>query len=250
MFIQMFGREIPAYGMLIVLGVILANITAFIYLKKVKYDTDHFLVLEAYCFLGAFVGAKLLFILVSFDKIQWSRILEPEYFNSLMQGGFVFYGGMIGGLLFALMAGKLHKIDAIDYIRHLIFLIPFIHAFGRIGCHCVGCCYGRPYSGPGAVVYSENQLAPPGISLFPVQLLEAVLLLVIAVILIMLTLKNKFDVTVPTYFISYGIVRFILEFLRGDDLRGSYAFLSTSQWISLLLILAGCYLLRRKRRTA
>lgn len=37
----------------------------------------------------------------------------------------------------------------------------------------------------------------------------------------------------------YGIIRFNMEFLRGDGIRGIYFSLSTSQWISLALILGG-----------
>ena len=45
------------------------------------------------------------------------------------------------------LSGKLHKIDSGVYVRNFIFLIPFIHAFGRVGCFLAGCCYGRPYEG-------------------------------------------------------------------------------------------------------
>ena len=43
----------------------------------------------------------------------------------------------------------------------------------------------------------------------------------------------------PFYFISYGIIRFSLEFLRGDEIRGRWLIFSTSQWISIVLIIAG-----------
>lgn len=245
MFVEIFGRSIPVYGLMITLGVICANIPAFLYLKKKKIDTNEFVILEAYCFLGAFLGAKLLFIIVSFKQIQWQRFLELDYFNSLMQGGFVFYGGMLGGLACVILAGKLHGINANDYIERLIFLIPFIHAFGRIGCYYAGCCYGKAYDGFGAIVYSTGTLAPAGIPLFPVQLLEAALLVMISLALLYLLIKDKKQLTVPVYFATYGVVRFVLEFYRGDDIRGSYLFLTTSQWISIALVALGCVILLR-----
>lgn len=245
MFVEILGRSIPAYGLIIALGVICANIPAFLYLKKERLDTNDFIILEAYCFLGAFLGAKLLFLIVSFDLIQWNRVTEPDYFNSLMQSGFVFYGGMLGGLLFVILAGRFHRINAKDYIERLIFLIPFIHAFGRIGCYRAGCCYGITYSGIGAVIYSPGTLAPHGVPLFPVQLIEAVLLVLISVLLMCLTIKGKRSLTVPLYFITYGAVRFVLEFYRGDDVRGNYLFFTTSQWISMALIILGSVILFR-----
>lgn len=71
-----------------------------------------------------------------------------------------------------LLAGKIHKFNVKIYIRNFIFLIPFIHAFGRIGCFFAGCCFGIPYNGIGAVVFPENSYALPDVSLFPVQLVE------------------------------------------------------------------------------
>lgn len=245
MFVEILGYSVPAYGLIITLGVICANISAFLYLRKEQLDTNDFIILEAYCFLGAFLGAKLLFFIVSFDQIQWNRVMEPDYFNSLMQGGFVFYGGMLGGLLFVLLAGRLHRIDAKDYIERLIFLIPFIHAFGRVGCYRAGCCYGITYAGFGSIIYSQGTMAPYGISLFPVQLVEATLLVIISAILMCLTIKEKRKLTVPVYFITYGAVRFILEFFRGDDVRGSYLFFTTSQWISIALFILGSTVLFR-----
>lgn len=239
MFIELLGKSIPVYGLLIVLGVVVANLFAVVYLKKIQYDLNNFIVLEAYCFLGAIVGAKVLYLVVSYDLIQWNRILELDYLNSIMKGGFVFYGGMIGGLLFVLAAGKIHKIDAMPYIERLICLIPLIHAFGRIGCYRVGCCYGKHYEGFGAVVYGADTLAPHGVSLFPVQLVEAILLLVIFLCLVVLLLKGKEKFSISTYFVLYGLVRFALEYWRGDEDRKIYGFFSTSQWISLALISIG-----------
>ena len=150
-------------------GVIVANLIAMFVLKKIKLDLNDFLILESYCFLGAFVGAKILYFIVSIDEIDWSRFFDIKYFNQLMLSGFVFYGGLIGGLLIILLGGKVHKIKSTEYIRNFVFLIPLIHSFGRIGCFWAGCCYGIPYKGIGAVIYPENSFAPSGINLFPVQ---------------------------------------------------------------------------------
>jgi len=40
------------------------------------------------------------------------------------------------------------------------------------------------------------------------------------------------------YLVIYSVGRFFLEFLRGDVNRGMWLFLSTSQLISILIILA------------
>lgn len=235
LYFSLFGHIIPSYGLMIAVGVILANLIALRLIKRNHDDLNDFIIIEAYIFGGAFIGAKLLYLIVFFDNIEWEHILDFEYFNSLMQGGFVFYGGLIGGLLFALLAGKIHKLPVKEYIIDYIFLIPFVHAFGRIGCFMAGCCYGIPYDGIGAVVFPEHSYALSGISLFPVQLVEAFLLLFISLLILYLHLFRNSKYTVETYSVLYGISRFILEYLRYDDFRGKLGIFTTSQWISILL---------------
>ena len=235
-FFHFFGLTIPAYGFLIAFGVVIANVVAFFVLKYTKKDFNDFIILEAYCFLGAFIGAKLLYFIVSYDTIDWSRITEIDYFNQLMLSGFVFYGGLVLGLISVYVAGKIYKINAQDYVRTFIFLIPFIHCFGRLGCFMAGCCYGIPYEGVGAVVFPEDTYGVSGISLFPVQLVEAGCLMVIAIVILLLYVIKNWYYTIETYLISYAILRFVLEYLRYDEARGHYLGLSTSQWISITLL--------------
>lgn len=247
-FINIHGFSIPSYGLFITLGLILANITAFLILHHRREDINDFIILEASGMLGAFLGSKLLYLLVSLKDISWDR-LSLSYFSRLMQGGFVFYGGLLGALVFIVAAGRLFQIDAVSYLKNYIFLLPFLHAFGRIGCFMAGCCYGMPYSGPGAVIFPDNSLALPGVSLFPVQIVEAVLLFCISAILIALCLNGKETYSIAVYLILYGVIRFLLEFLRYDQRRGIFYHLSVSQWISILIILSTfIYTKRRSSR--
>lgn len=251
--IDFLGRKLPSYGLLIMTGGVLANLLALLLRKKLKIDTDNLILLEAYMLIGALVGSKVLYLITAAPAIEWNRIFEPSYLLMLMRGGFVFYGGLIGGLLMILLAGKIHRIDAVYYIRKVIFLCPFAHAFGRLGCFMAGCCYGIPYHGPGAVVFPENSFALPGIRLFPVQLLESGTLLVISLILGIATLRFASEYTIELYLILYGIDRFLLEYLRYDSGRGIYGPFSTSQWISLVAVTAAVVVMiirkRKKGRT-
>lgn len=245
LYLNILGFHIPSYGFMITLGVITANLFALYPLRKYKLNFDDMLILEAYTLLGAFLGAKLLYLFISYRDIDWSRMLEPQYFNYIMQSGFVFYGGLIGGLLLFLLAGKIHHIDWKPFIIHLIYLIPWIHGFGRIGCFLAGCCYGIPYDGPFAVQFPEHSIAPSDTTLFPVQLVEAICLLILAVVLAILDLKKSYPHTIAIYFIVYGILRFLLEYVRYDAVCGHLFALSTSQWISIGFVVGTiCYLIR------
>lgn len=248
-YINLSGYRIPTYGLLVSSGVVLANLIALLYIRK-KYKNDcleDFLILEAYGFLGAFAGAKMLYIIVSYKTILWSNILDAAYFNKIMQGGFVFYGGLFGGIYCIWLGGKIHKIPVREYLEHYIFLIPLIHSFGRVGCFEAGCCYGIPYSGYGSVIFPENSFAPSGISLLPIQLIEAVCLLVLAVVILVLQLQWLWKYTVETYLISYGILRFILEFFRFDQERGTWGIFSVSQIISLSVIVITAIIYREEK---
>lgn len=233
--------KIPAYGTMIVTGALIANlIVTLLILKRDKKNIWDFVIIEGYGLLGGIIGSKLLYIIVSFNDIPWDRIGEPEVLASLIGGGFVFYGGLILAVALVFLGGKIHKIDAWDYISNYAFAIPLAHGFGRIGCFLAGCCYGIPYDGPISVVYPESSLiAPHGIHMFPVQIVETCCLFVISIVLFLFYWFRKTEFCLPMYFILYGIARFILEYFRFDAYRGKFLSLYTSQWISIGMVIAG-----------
>lgn len=242
--------QIPSYGFFIVLGVLLANAVGFLVLRKEKLDLNDFFITEGYVFLGGFMGAKLLYLFISRDTIRWERISDLNYLNQLMKGGFVFYGGLIGALLLVPLCGKIHKIAISEYVQRFIFLIPFVHGFGRIGCFCAGCCYGKPYNGIGAVVYPEGSAALSGVKLFPVQLVEAGCLFCIAGLILFLQLRKNWKGTLELYLLLYAAARYILEYFRYDAARGKWFLLSTSQWISIGMAAAAMVLSCYKKKKA
>lgn len=232
--------NLPSYSTMIIAGLLAGNFLVWLLGKRWKMMFEDFLILEAYTCLGAVIGAKGLYLFVMRDYVDWSRFFELEYFSNLMLGGFVFYGGLIGGVLCFFLAGKIHKIDTGAYIRRFMFVVPLIHGFGRIGCFLAGCCYGRPYNGPGAVIFPENSMAPAGVSLFPVQLAEAICLFALAGILYLASFRLKKPLSVMAlYFALYAVLRFVLEYFRYDDTeRGGFWLFSTSQWISIGIAVA------------
>ena len=82
----------------------------------------------------------------------------------------------------------------------------------------------------------------------PVQLIEASLNFVIALVLyrLMKCGKMKLGQLMGIYLVYYTIIRFLMEMMRGDSIRGNVGGISTSQIISILLIPIGIVLVHGK----
>ncbi len=247
-YIYIFGKQIPTYGLCFYLGIVVAVSVAMLLSKRRKiqtYDTVYAAVIASLC---ALAGAKILFILINLRLV-----IEDEIpFINLFFGGFVFYGGLIGGIIGLYIYVKGYKLDIGDFFDLFATVVPLGHAFGRVGCFLGGCCYGIEYDGPLHCTYSVSLASTPiGVPLFPVQLLESLLLLCLFALLVVLYFRNYSKGTqVAVYGIGYSIIRFCLEFLRGDKERGGILGVSTSQVLSIVLaICIIVFLIIRYRKT-
>ena len=240
--------ELQPYGAMIAAGILAAGAVGRRLAKTFGLDFNDVILLFTYALFFGFVGAKCAYLLLNFQRIPWR---EAGLMRVLADGGYIFYGGIPLGAAGLLLAGKIHGIDVRRCLRVCGPLLPLGHAFGRVGCALAGCCYGVEYRGPLAITYHRSLIAPVDTPLFPVQLLEALLLLVLAGVLLALLLRGAaLPLLAGLYFGCYAAVRFGLEFLRGDAERGALAGLSTSQWVSVgvLLILLVVWTLRKYRK--
>ena len=122
-------------------------------------------------------------------------------------------------------------------------MIPLFHAFGRIGCFFMGCCYGKESSLLG-IEFENSPIAPNHVPLIPVQLFEAAaeLLLFFFTAFSAYRKKNGFFL-LGIWLVAYGLIRFVTEFFRGDDYRGFIGALSLSQVISIFTAISGVFVL-------
>ena len=167
----------------------------------------------------------------------------------------MFYGGLLlsVAVFFAWCAIKRENVFRLSDM--LVVAIPLGHAFGRVGCFFYGCCYGRISDSAFAVSFPRGSpawyeqlngglIAPSALESLPVlptQLVEAAAALVLFAVLAMVCLRTA--KTMPgfvsgCYFAGYALVRFPLEWLRGDP-RAAVGPFSISQAISLGLLLGG-----------
>lgn len=237
-YFSIFGYSIPSYGEIIVLGVIVSNALAYLYKRK-TLNFDDLILIEAYALLGAILGGKLFYVLVNFENLDFEKLSDLNYLKSLITSGFVFLGGLLGAMLTEVLGCKLHKIKLQEYLPLLAVFVPLVHAFGRLGCFMAGCCYGVPCNGVLSVTYHQSAIAPNDTPLLAIQLIEAFVLIMISMTIYVLNRYQNFRVHAFAYYlIMYSIARIAIENYRYDDgQRGIYFYLSTSQWLSILIIM-------------
>lgn len=248
-YINIFGYNIATYGLIIFIGIFIGAIISIFYFTKffnIKKEDVFYCIL--YAVIGVGIGAKLLYIITNIPFLieNYQTLDLYDTFLQMLKGGFVFYGGLLGGILGVFIYSKQFKISFKELLLILLPVVPLIHSIGRIGCLCAGCCYGMEYHGFGAITFHDSLLAPNDVPLFPMQIVEAICNFIIFIVLLV-TYKKFLGTykTVGLYLVLYSIVRFTLEFFRGDLIRGIYFSLSTSQWISIVLFIIGIAILGR-----
>lgn len=240
--IHIFGIDIAMYSILILIGFLAGLIFAICYNAKFyNIKREDILYSSLFGIIGVGIGGKILYIITNLPYlIQNYNIINSDAILNMFKSGFVFYGGLIGGILGIFIYSKVFKISFKNLLLIIIPVVPLIHFFGRIGCLFAGCCYGKEYNGFGHIIFTNTPYAPVNVPLFPSQIVECLCNLLIFIVIFFTYKKFKGTYkSIGIYCILYGFARFILEFFRGDDIRGFLLNLSTSQWFSIVLCIIG-----------
>lgn len=219
---------LPSYALLALIGGIVAICYVYSNIDKENILFTDLLRVILYGGVGLIVGSKLLYAITQIPWLVRDFSIE-NLLLLVLQSGYVFYGGLFGFIFAICFMCKGQSEYRKKMFRLIVPAIPLFHMFGRIGCFLSGCCYGK---------YLKNPLIIMGLKIdkIPVQLMEAIIELLIFMILCIIKKKNIVNNLLAVYLIFYAIARFGMEFLRGDEVRGLWAGLSTSQYISLFVI--------------
>lgn len=225
---------IQGYGLMIALGILAAIVVAEKRSPKYGLEGDHIFNIAMWGAGFGLAGAKVLYWIVELPEI----LQDPSILLDLGHG-FVVYGGIIGGIFGGWLYCFRKKISFLKYFDIVMPSVALGQAFGRIGCFLAGCCYGRETDSWFHVVFTESKIAPNGVQLIPTQLISSAADLLHCLVLIWIAKRAKGDGQVGGfYLIFYSIGRTLIELLR-DDPRGAVGGLSTSQFISLFILLTG-----------
>ncbi|MCL2632134.1 MAG: prolipoprotein diacylglyceryl transferase [Coriobacteriia bacterium] len=261
---QIGSIRIASYGAMVLLGGYIGALSIWFrtrssnkpnnnrYSESIEFQQALFAYL--YGVIGLGLGAKLFYLLQALPLVLpllKQEALSSELLLDILTKGFVFYGGFIGGVAGVYIYSRQFKKPFAPLAETLIPAVPLAHAFGRIGCFMAGCCYGMPYEGRLSIVFELSEVAPLHIHLFPVQLLESALLFALAAFLVIYDRNARKPRSLfGWYLLLYGLIRMLTELFRGDALRGSFLFFSTSQWISVVLIITAIVILMRNTSSA
>ena len=236
-YITIFNKTITSYALCILIGILFVGFLCLKDCRKNNLDDNKTLATLLVALTGAFIFSHILYTIVNYELV-FHFIANIEKVNSwsllikcLQQifGGSVFYGGLLGGIFTAFVYVRIQKIDIQKFIYIITPYIPLFHFFGRIGCFLYGCCYGFE---------SSFGVEINGITRFPIQLVEAIYNLLLFFLLLYLRKKIKFKSNLlVVYLFLYAVGRFIIEYFRGDTYRGIFFGLSTSQWLSLIVVI-------------
>ena len=239
--ITVFGKAIPSYwlcvliGALACCGIAVIRCKQFRELQKVDITNSAALIL-----IGALLGSRLLYLICispiivrHFDYL----LCHPKTAYDVISNGMVFYGGLFGAIAALHLYSKRFGLDETAFFAFYAPLFPLFHAFGRMGCFLTGCCHGI-VSARFGIAFSNSMSAENGVPFFPVQLLCAGANLSLFLLLCLLEKRPCGKQGVFRFYLwFYAIGRFFVEFLRGDTIRGIIGGLSTSQWISIALLI-------------
>ncbi|MBN1283333.1 MAG: prolipoprotein diacylglyceryl transferase [Proteobacteria bacterium] len=252
------GVTVYSYGVMVAAGFVAALAWINYASRRRGQDVARAMDLAFYIILAAILGSRIMHVAVS----ERERFLnDPLMMLRIWEGGLVFYGGLIAALAVSLWYIRRHRMPALVICDIFSPAIALGHAIGRIGCFLAGCCYGRVCEGRPwySVVFPHDPhtFAPPGLPLYPTQLIESAGEFVIFGILVAVGRHRRFDGQVfACYLMLYAVLRAFNELLRGDAERGFLIepWLSTSCFISIITFAAGAAvfwtLWRRSRGSA
>lgn len=249
-----FGQDIYWYGIFIGLGVILGVLLALHEAKRTGQNPDTYLDFIIYAMIIAIIGARLYYVIFSWDFYSQ----HPEKIFAIREGGLAIYGGIIGGVLTAIVYSHLKKKSFWVMADTMAPSLILGQMLGRWGNFFNKEAFGGFTDNLFAMRYQLSQVRASDVTpdilqnlvtvngvdyiqVHPTFLYESMWSLCVFIILLILQRKKKFDGQVcATYFFGYALGRVWIEDLRTDQL--CIGNVPVSQALSAVLIIASVVL--------
>ena len=250
------GIPVFGYGLMMFIGFSSATWLASRRVRLIGQPPEVIWDMMMWALIPGLIGARTIYLMQNWNQVfarkQGMDLLLAPF--ALWDGGIVFYGSVIGGIVGVVIYCKRRGINPLamfDVIAPSMFVGE---GFGRIGCFLYGCCYGKACDLPWSVRFPPDsltfeKLAPQGrilenplstIPLHPTQLYSSFAAFTLAGILAWYFRRRPFDGAVLALgWIIYPINRFILESLRDDEAPRLGTNFTFSQLMSIGLLITG-----------
>jgi len=244
------------FGIAVLLAFVIAQIISQRELARRGHDPEPISDLIFAAVFGGLIGAKVYYFFLTGD---------PR--DLLSRGGFVYWGGLAGGILAVLLVIKLKHLRVQRIADVAGIASAAAYALGRTGCWAVGDDYGRPWHSRFAVSFPQGappstagEMAatfhlpiPPGatpstvLSVYPTQLFEVALgFIMFAILWRLRDHKHAEGWLFGVYMVLAGVERFCIEFLRAKDDR-FFGVLTMAQLIALAAVVTGVIWMSARR---
>lgn len=233
--LNLFGFEITTYGVMVAVAFAVVWWRFSQESSRVGISEDDAQTLLIVAIVSGMVSARLLHVvthLESYRDAPWEALFSRQ--------GYAFVGGFVGGAAAVIWWCRRKDVVVLELADLIVPYIAIAHGIGRVGCFLFGCCYGSACELPWAVHFPTDtgaSVSYPTQGVHPVQLYEAFSLWGLGAVLLLARGRRAFPGQILwMYLVLYGVVRFVLEFFRGDD-RGTLlvSWLSPSQTLYLLM---------------
>lgn len=234
------GLNIAWYGVIIASGMVLGVLLAMARATRRGYHTDVVLDLVLLAIPLAIIGARLYY--VAFEWKNYADNLVKIF--AVNEGGLAIYGGVIGGIIAALILSKAKKFPLLTLLDLAVPSLILGQAIGRWGNFVNQEAFGALVVNPNLqffplAVYIQSLGEWHQATFFYESFWNSILF----IITLLIGRKQPKDGTLlATYFIGYGIGRMVIEGLRTDSLY-LFGTIRVSQALSAALVVVGIVLL-------
>ncbi|MGN6391878.1 MAG: prolipoprotein diacylglyceryl transferase [Gemmatimonadales bacterium] len=250
-----FPYELTGYGLMMMVAFLVGGWLIALELKRRGLLEEYSADIIAAAVVGGIIGAKLWYVALTRDP---GTLFE--------RGGFVWYGGFLGGTAAVILNGWRLRVP-VRWTMHVVApALAASYALGRVGCFLVNDDYGRPTSLPWGVKFPQGLPpstagnmqhlfgvpVPAGIdpstvlTVHPTQLYETTLMLAAFFVLWSWRLWPKpIGWLFGVYLIFAGVERFLIEIVRAKDDRWVIPPFTLAQLTSVILVIVGAWLLTR-----
>ena len=249
-----------SYGFLLLIGFLSALFTAQRRAARVGVDPNLLFDMAFWVLVCGIVGARVWYVTQYFDQeFADKQGLQLAFaLVNLSKGGIVLYGSLLGGAAAFFWFCWRHKLSALKLADIAMPSVFVGVGFGRLGCLMNGCCYGDRCEQPWGIVFPEHSVpwqelvqrgfldssATATFALHPTQIYSSINAFLLAWLLAAYFPRRRHTGEVFALgCVLYPITRFIIEFLRADEMGQFRTGLTISQLTSLGVATAGAIML-------